>query len=60
MRWKFIVPFLVFILIIVAFLWLFLDGIVESIVEERASLANHAKVEIDNLDIGFLRPGGLP
>ena len=57
MRWKFIIPFLVLILIIVAFVALFLDGIVESIVEERASLANRAKVEIDNLDIRFLRPG---
>jgi uncharacterized protein (TIGR03545 family) len=57
MRWKFIIPFLAFILIIVAFVAFFLDGIVESIVEERASLLNRAKVEIDNLDIGFLRPG---
>ncbi len=57
MRWKFIIPFLVFILIIVAFVVLFLDGIVESIVEERASLLNRAKVEIEDLDIGFLRPG---
>lgn len=57
MRWKFIIPFLVFILIIVAFVAFFLDGIVESIVEERASLLNRAKVEIEDLDIGFLRPG---
>jgi uncharacterized protein (TIGR03545 family) len=57
MRWKFIIPFLVFILIIVAFVAFFLDGIVESIVEERASLLNRGKVEIEDLDIGFLRPG---
>ena len=57
MRWKFVIPFLVFIVIIVAFVAFFLDGIVESIVEERASLLNGAKVEIDDLDIGFLRPG---
>ena len=57
MRWKFIVPFLVFILIIFGFVTIFLDGIVESIVEERASLLNKAKVEIEDLDIGFLRPG---
>ena len=57
MRWKFIIPFLVFILIIVAFVAFFLDGIGESIVEERASLLNRAKVEIEDLDIGFLRPG---
>ena len=57
MRWKFIIPFLVFILIIVAFVAFFLDSIVESIVEERASLLNRAKVEIEDLDIGFLRPG---
>jgi uncharacterized protein (TIGR03545 family) len=57
MRWKFIIPFLAFILITVAFVAFFLDGIVESIVEEKASLLNRAKVEIDNLDIGFLRPG---
>jgi len=57
MRWKFIIPFLVFILIIFTFVAFFLDGIVESIVEERASLLNKAKVEIEDLDIGFLRPG---
>ena len=57
MRWKFVIPFLAFILITVAFVAFFLDGIVESIVEERASLLNRAKVEIDKLDIGFLRPG---
>ncbi len=57
MRWKFVIPFLAFILITVAFVAFFLDGIVESIVEERASLLNRAKVEIDNLNIGFLRPG---
>jgi len=57
MRWKFIIPFLVFILIIVVFVTFFLDGIVESIVEERASLFNRAKVEIENLNIGILRPG---
>jgi len=57
MRWKFVIPFFAFILITVAFVAFFLDGIVESIVEERASLLNRAKVEIDNLDIGFLRPG---
>ena len=57
MRCKFIIPFLVFILIIVAFIAFFLDGIVESMVEERASLLNRAKVEIEDLDIGFLRPG---
>ncbi len=57
MRWKFIIPFLGFILIIVAFIAFFLDGIVESIVEERASLLNKAKVEIADLDIRFLRPG---
>ncbi len=57
MRWKFIIPFMVFILIIVGFVTFFLDGIVESIVEERASLLNRAKVEIEDLDIGFLRPG---
>jgi len=57
MRWKFIIPFLVFILIIVAFVTFFLDGIVKSIVEERASLLNKAKVEIEDLDIGILRPG---
>jgi uncharacterized protein (TIGR03545 family) len=57
MRWKFIVPFLVFVLIIVAFVAFFLDGIVESIVEERASLLNRAKVEIEDLHIGFLEPG---
>jgi len=57
MRWKFVIPFLVFIVIIVAFVAFFLDGIVESTVEERASLLNRAKVEIDDLDIGFFRPG---
>ena len=57
MRWKFVIPFLAFILIIVAFMAFFLDGIVESIVEERASLLNKAKVEIADLDIRFLRPG---
>ena len=57
MRWKFVIPFLAFILIIVAFVAFFLDGIVESIVEERASLLNKAKVEIADLDIRFLRPG---
>ncbi|UCD71120.1 MAG: TIGR03545 family protein [Syntrophobacterales bacterium] len=57
MRWKFIIPFLVLALIIVAFALFFLNGIVESIVEERASLLNRAKVEIEDLDIGFLRPG---
>jgi uncharacterized protein (TIGR03545 family) len=57
MRWKFVIPFVVFILIIVAFVAFFLDGIVESIVEERASLLNKAKVEIEDLDIGFLSPG---
>ena len=57
MRWKFITPFLVFILITMAFFAFFLDSIVESIVEERASLLNGAKVEIEDLDIGFLSPG---
>jgi uncharacterized protein (TIGR03545 family) len=57
MRWKFITPFLVFILVTMAFVAFFLDGIVESIVEERASLLNGAKVEIEDLDIGFLSPG---
>ena len=57
MRWKFVIPFVVFILIIVAFVTVFLDGIVKSIVEERASLLNKAKVEIEDLDIGFLSPG---
>jgi uncharacterized protein (TIGR03545 family) len=57
MRWKFVIPFLGFILIIVAFIAFFLDGIVESIVEERASLLNKAKVEIADLDIRFLWPG---
>ncbi len=57
MRWKFIIPFLVFVLVIVAFLTLFLDGIVESVMEERVSLLNRAKVEIEDLRIGFLRPG---
>ncbi len=57
MRWKFIVPFLVFVLIIVAFVTFFLDGIVESVMEERASLLNRAKVEIEDLHIGFFRPG---
>ncbi len=57
MRWKFVIPSLVFILIIVAFVAFFLDGIVESIVEEKASLLNKAKVEIADLDLRFLRPG---
>jgi len=57
MRWKFVIPFVVFILIIIAFVTFFLDGIVKSIVEERASLLNKAKVEIEDLDIGLLRPG---
>jgi uncharacterized protein (TIGR03545 family) len=57
MRWKFVIPFVVFILIIVAFVTVFLDGIVKSIVEERASLLNKAKVEIEDVDIGFLSPG---
>jgi uncharacterized protein (TIGR03545 family) len=57
MRWKFVIPFVVFIVIIVAFIALFLDGIVKGVVEERASLLNRAKVEIGDLDIGFLRPG---
>lgn len=53
MRWKFVIPFLAFILVIVAFMAFFLDGIVKSIVEERASLLNKAKVEIADLDIRF-------
>jgi uncharacterized protein (TIGR03545 family) len=53
-RWSGLVAFLVIVGLIAAFNLLFLDGIIERIVEDRASLAVGARVEIGKLRFSLL------
>jgi len=48
-RWSGLIVFIVIVGLITIFSLLFLDGIIKGIIEDRASLAVGAKVEIGNL-----------
>ena len=53
MRWKGLIFLVIMIAIVIIFSLLFADTLVEREFESLATMANGAKVEIDNLEISF-------
>jgi len=52
-RWKALVPTVVVVALVIAFFTFFFDTLVECGLEKAGTAANGAKVELDDLDIGF-------